>query len=325
MFQLTTSCNSNCTFCMNGGPKEGESVNPVKYKRALKKLVLENNEGVFVETVAFTGGEPLTRRDLLFDLAQFNDSLGLQTMLITNGTLVTPVIARGLFDKGVKLARVSLDTHNSEAYRRLRGVDAFDSAVEGIATLKASGMRVIVRTTVSKQNLSDLQKTYRLACNLGVDEVQLRVVSPYGRASYQRVPSNDELRRAFERVLSLKGTAKITTPCFFFGDCTDAKIPNRMKSCPCAREWIYVNSRGEMFPCNYFPKTACIGNFYYADVSKLWQENMLLNGIRSSRPPKCKSCGKWANCLNQCQALSYSLSGSFNTTTYDALSDRFGR
>lgn len=114
--------------------------------------------------VAFEGGEPLLRKDLVEILA-FSRSLPLHTSLITNGTLLESRIDEiAPYINGV--VYVSLDglekTHDA-----IRGVDgSFRKALGGINAAKEK-VHVTINTTVMSENAEEIESLVELAKELG--------------------------------------------------------------------------------------------------------------------------------------------------------------
>ena len=79
----------------------------------------------------FSGGEPLIRPDF-FELAEYTISKGLRATLSTNGTLITPEVARRIKDIGISYVGISLDGLE-DVNDKFRGKEgAFKAAMQGI-------------------------------------------------------------------------------------------------------------------------------------------------------------------------------------------------
>ena len=322
VMQLTTKCNANCNFCMNGGCKTDLiPFQQEKYKNIISNITGGRVKNVELETIAFTGGEPLLEKDLLLDLAKFNMARGLKTFLISNAILMDYKLAQELYSSGVKSSRISLDTNSEVKYAQIRGVqNAFTNVLKGIEAMVENNIHVIIRFTLTRENMGDLIKTYKLCRELNVNEFQVKLVFPHGRADLSFMPSIMECEQAFNQLFMAEDKSlPISTPCFFLGPCSGAKIPHRMKACPCGREWIYITIDGSIYPCNYFPQDTYLGDFYSDDISLLWEQNKLIKEIRETIPLECSKCNNWENCYNQCQGLVYSLTNSFNQTCIESL------
>ena len=116
-WNLTDRCNLSCTHCYNksgpGRSTEGE----LTTAEALD--VIDDLADMGSPLILFTGGEPLMRADI-WDLARHAKSRGLKMALSTNGTLITPEIARRIRDSGIEYAGISLDGAKAETHDRFR-------------------------------------------------------------------------------------------------------------------------------------------------------------------------------------------------------------
>ncbi|MDQ3120163.1 MAG: GTP 3',8-cyclase MoaA [Verrucomicrobiota bacterium] len=146
---ITDRCNERCTYCM---PRELQEWLPregiLSFEETLRLIRIAARLGV--KKVRVTGGEPLTRRNVLSfmqDLALVPgiDDIGIST----NGTLlsrdVTPGVpmAAALRHARVRTVNISLDTLEREDYRRTTGRDLLPEALAGIDSAIAAGFEMI--------------------------------------------------------------------------------------------------------------------------------------------------------------------------------------
>src|ERR1700748_2330665 len=119
---ITDRCNERCSYCM---PQELQEWLPrheiLTYEETLRLIRIAAELGV--SKVRITGGEPLTRRDVLGFVEKLPLIRGLNDIGIsTNGTLLARDAASGrtmagaLRKAGVKSVNISLDTLDREAY-----------------------------------------------------------------------------------------------------------------------------------------------------------------------------------------------------------------
>src|ERR1043165_1877604 len=113
---ITDRCNERCSYCM---PQELQEWLPrdevLNYEETLRLVRIATELGV--SKVRVTGGEPLTRRDVLHFMRELPKISGLDDIgLSTNGTLLGREVEKGrtmaaaLRDAGVKSVNISLDT-----------------------------------------------------------------------------------------------------------------------------------------------------------------------------------------------------------------------
>ena len=108
--------------------------------------VIDDLADMGVPLILFTGGEPLLREDI-WDLARHAKKRGIKMALSTNGTLITPEIARRIKDSGIEYAGISLDGAQALTHDRFRNspgafertVAAFASCQEGRAPVRCPG------------------------------------------------------------------------------------------------------------------------------------------------------------------------------------------
>ncbi len=114
-----------------------------------------------VPVVLFSGGEPLTRKDLpeLIKRAKAN---GLRAVISTNGTLITPEKAEQFAELGLSYVGVSLDglRETNDKFRGIAG--AYDKALAGMRNCKAAGVKVGLRFTINKRNVHDVPGIFDL-------------------------------------------------------------------------------------------------------------------------------------------------------------------
>ena len=108
-----------------------------------------------VSKVRVTGGEPLTRRDVINFIRRIPDISGINSIgLSTNGTLLVREIASGktmaaaLPDAGVQSVNISLDTLDRDTYSRITGRDFHEQVLSGIDVAIAAGFGQIKLNTV---------------------------------------------------------------------------------------------------------------------------------------------------------------------------------
>jgi radical SAM protein with 4Fe4S-binding SPASM domain len=93
----------------------------------------------------------------LFDLIGYAVERGLRAVISTNGTLITPDMAKTIKKHGVSYVGISLDGIG-DINDKFRGVSgAFDRAVAGIKNCQDAGVRIGLRLTLTRRNVQDLE------------------------------------------------------------------------------------------------------------------------------------------------------------------------
>ena len=116
----------------------------MSYEEILR--VVKLGAGLGVKKVRITGGEPLTRRDIIPFIKSLSEISGIDDIGVsTNGTLLSKPTdgfksaAEALFHSGVKTVNVSLDTLSEKQYTAITGRPFLSKAIEGIDASRRLG------------------------------------------------------------------------------------------------------------------------------------------------------------------------------------------
>ncbi len=179
VWNITRGCNLKCVHCYNdsGSRKADDELSTQEAKEVLDDLARFG-----VPSVLFSGGEPLTRKDL-FELIDYAGQLGLRTVISTNGTLINSDTAALLKSHGISYVGISLDGIG-EVNDRFRGVEgAFERAVEGIRHCRDADVRVGLRLTLTKRNVQELDGLFDFLEQEGVERACFYHLVPSGRGA----------------------------------------------------------------------------------------------------------------------------------------------
>ncbi len=158
VWNVTKACNLKCIHCYaqaESGPAEGELTT------AEGKALIDDLVDFKVPVLLISGGEPLIRPDI-FELAEYAISKGMRVTISTNGTLITPEVAKKIKDLGISYVGISLDGLE-ETNNKFRGNQkAFDMALEGIRNCREVGQKVGLRFTINKHNYQEIDGIFDL-------------------------------------------------------------------------------------------------------------------------------------------------------------------
>jgi cyclic pyranopterin phosphate synthase len=160
---ITDRCNERCTYCM---PQELQEWLPrqeiLTFEETLRLIRIAADLGV--SKVRVTGGEPLTRRDVINFIRRIPDISGINSIgLSTNGTLLVRKIASGktmaaaLRDAGVQSVNISLDTLDRDTYSQITGRDFHEQVISGIDAAIVAGFGQIKLNTVLMRGRNENQ------------------------------------------------------------------------------------------------------------------------------------------------------------------------
>ncbi|MBC7346791.1 MAG: radical SAM protein [Clostridia bacterium] len=198
VWNCTRACNLRCRHCYaEAAPGTAGELTTAEGRRLLEDLAAYR-----VPVVLFSGGEPLLRPDLFLLVAHAAER-GIRPVLSTNGTLITPAVARKLKESGIAYIGISLDGREAR-HDYLRGCrGAFGQALAGLRHCLAAGLKVGVRFTLTRENYQDLEAILDLIEKENIPRACFYHLVPRGRASRlaRALLAPAETRRALEILL----------------------------------------------------------------------------------------------------------------------------
>ncbi|QDX40919.1 GTP 3',8-cyclase MoaA [Salarchaeum sp. JOR-1] len=137
---LTDRCNFDCVYCHNEGL--GDTRGPMDardHEMSADDVVrfLEVAAEYDVDSVKFTGGEPMLRDDLEDIIRRTPNSM--EVSMTTNGTFL-PGRAEDLVDAGLERVNVSQDALDREQFKHVTQSGAYDRVLEGVEAALDAGL-----------------------------------------------------------------------------------------------------------------------------------------------------------------------------------------
>jgi 12,18-didecarboxysiroheme deacetylase len=159
VWNMTQRCNLKCVHCYAHAVDHSDHQDPISTEKA--KEMIDDLAAYGAPVMLFSGGEPLVREDLV-ELAKYATSKGMRAVISTNGTLITKKKARELKEVGLSYVGISLDGAE-EIHDRFRGVTgSYKKALEGVENCQAEGLKVGLRFTLNKRNVSEVPHLFDL-------------------------------------------------------------------------------------------------------------------------------------------------------------------
>jgi cyclic pyranopterin phosphate synthase len=205
---ITDRCNERCNYCM---PQELQEWLPrediLSYEETLRLIRIA--AGLGVSKVRITGGEPLTRRDVLHFMRALPKIGNLRDIgLSTNGTLLAREVEPGLtmaaalHTAGVRTVNISLDTLDRQVYAAITGRDFHSQVLNGIDAAIAAGFDQIKLNCVLMRGRNEDQFVplieFAGASNLILRFIELMPVSTNEVLDERNFLSISEAKRAIE-------------------------------------------------------------------------------------------------------------------------------
>jgi Fe-coproporphyrin III synthase len=167
VWNVTRRCNLKCVHCY-AHAKDMVANNELTTTQG--KELIDDLADFGAPVILFSGGEPLVRKDLP-QLAGYAVEKGLRAVISTNGTLISAPTARTLKNIGLSYVGISLDGMQevNDRFRGIRG--AFQSALQGIKNCQDAGIKVGLRFTINKFNVSEIPHIFKLIEEMDIPRV----------------------------------------------------------------------------------------------------------------------------------------------------------
>jgi len=176
---LTGLCNNNCIFCLDGDRTD-------RFHKSEEKIKDEINSGIAegATRLVLSGGEP-TIHPKLVELIKYGKSIGYKKIqIVSNGRMLAyKSFVTALKKAGLNEVTFSIHGHTSELHESLTNVKgSFNQSVMGIRHAINAGFIVNTDTVITKKNYMHLPEIIEFLHGLGVYEVNLMSLVPFGNA-----------------------------------------------------------------------------------------------------------------------------------------------
>jgi AdoMet-dependent heme synthase len=328
--ELTRKCNLNCIQCRA----------LAEFKDYEEELTFEEVTRILSEIrslgqsiIILTGGEPLLRSDI-FDIASYGSKIGLRMVLATNGMLNTPEIIQKMKASGIMRISISIDGASSKTHNLIRGEEgAFEGAVRGIKIAIENGMSVQVNTTITKQNVDEIDGILKLASSLKVASLHLFLLVPTGRA--KELKDQEISPQKYEEVLhwfskqQSNYDMELRTTCapHYYRVIKQMKVQHpdndtnlqehkvhplssSTRGCLAGIGFAFISHRGIVQTCGYLDLEC--GNLRNSSFVDVWNHSPIFNKLRvlENYKGKCGSC-EFIRACGGCRARAYAISGNY--------------
>lgn len=179
----TTACNLRCPECPSGLRAFTRDTGNLKTD-FFRKIIDELHKDVFYLTFYFQG-EPYINPKFL-EMVQYAHEKGIYTATSTNAHFLNDSNARKTIESGLDRLIISIDGTTQETYESYRKEGKLENVLQGARNvikwkkeLKSKTPHIIFQFLVVKPNEHQIPDIYKLAEELGADEVKLKTAQIY--------------------------------------------------------------------------------------------------------------------------------------------------
>lgn len=182
----TTACNLRCPECPSGLRAFTRDTGNLKAD-FFRQVIDELHREVFYLTFYFQG-EPYINPQFL-EMVKYAKSKGIYTATSTNGHFLNDANAQATIESGLDRLIISIDGTTQDTYEAYRKGGKLENVLQGTRNvikwkraLQSATPHVIFQFLVVRPNEHQIYEVYRLAAELGVDEVKLKTAQIYDYA-----------------------------------------------------------------------------------------------------------------------------------------------
>lgn len=288
--QILYSCNYRCAICDFWKPAWRQKPS---LSAAQAEVISDQLNLLGPQIISIGGGEPLLHPELTTIVRML--ARNHFPVMITNGSLVTPELARTLFAAGMVEISVSVDYADASRHDAQRGVaGAHARAIEALQILQANRtdpeQRVNMISVVMEDNLSNVEPLIEACEQMGITYL----VTLY---SHSRGTKPERVAGAVsERLLAIKRRHRnFVALRGYLERFTEAAKNNGIGPCYAGRNLCNIDSRGDVGLCIDRLEDP-VGNILTDDVFEI--ERRLLERHRSNQ---CRDC--WTSCRGSIEAV----------------------
>lgn len=297
-WMTTNQCNLKCAHCY----QDAEKATARELTTAEGMKMIDEIARAGFKIMIFSGGEPLMRPDI-YDLVAHAVRRGLRPVFGSNGTLITPDVAKRLKESGACAMGISMDSLDAAKHDEFRGLPhAFDLTMRGIESCKQAGLPFQLHTTVVDWNRDEICAITDFAERSGAIAHYIFFLIPVGRGKYiektgLKVLENERLlqdimRKSAEVSIDVKPTCAPQ----FTRVAQQVGVETRFtRGCLAGLTYCVIGSEGLVRPCAYMTEEA--GDVRKTSFDEIWRTSSLFKKLRTETyKGACGTCDYAEGC-----------------------------
>ncbi len=295
--ELTNKCSRNCKHCSSSATSDNKNLKELDFNQVSK--IIKEAKLMGVETIVFTGGEPLMY-NRLFELVKLTSNMGMKSTIYSFAYRNDQTLKqyRILIKNGLNKIIYSLaDTlSNEEELSTYEKEEFFDDVFEGNnATL--SFHYAISKDSIDRLN-EVVNKTIQTFDNKRYfDKISLLRFVPHGKGTNDMDLTREELLSIKDLYLNSSNQSRIRlgSPWNILG------IEN--STCIIADEIMIIGFDGIAYPCDsikYFTELGISGNIRKNSLSEMYNSEYFTNIRNLNVSNSCSSCNQYSICKSGC-------------------------
>jgi radical SAM protein with 4Fe4S-binding SPASM domain len=321
-FELTSGCNQKCIFCYNVWKENCSTslTNKSLSKEDHFKIIdiLTKNE---IFDIIFSGGEPLLI-EWLEELIKKVSKKNIESMIITNGILLTKKRAVSLKKSGLNSIQISLHHYLEKTNNFLVGKNTFKKSLFGIKNaLRVFGRdNINVNMVALPETSNDVYEMAKFLHSIGVDSFSVGSPSATGEMSKNKslVINKIFFLNIYNQLKKAKKDFGINVsftggfPFCILPEINKESIDMISNCCDAGLVQLVISPKGDIRACVCLNQN--LGNILKDDSKEIWKKNEFLLNLRKLKylPKECRRCKYVSICRGGCRASAFSYYGNIN-------------
>jgi radical SAM protein with 4Fe4S-binding SPASM domain len=268
----------------------------------IARIIVENK----IFSVTLTGGEPLTKPDLLFRLLSYfikndvNPSINTNLLLLDQSIIdeLLKLVAGGLL--------VSCPSSDPKTYNKMTGGGDYSVFKRKLKLLVDSGLSFSVNMVVNKNNINQIKATAIALKEIGIKSFGATPMGLVpGNSQYKQVLDKAEIIYLVNDLLWLKHELPLNVDiftslpkCSFPEEIYGKKLNFLNRSCQAGKSAITISNVGDIRPCSH--SSEVYGNLLVEPFKNIYAKMEDWRALKNV-PDECLECKVLRKCLGGCR------------------------
>ncbi|MBI5033885.1 MAG: radical SAM protein [Chloroflexi bacterium] len=316
-WEMTYRCNHTCTHCyLDVVPPYPPIADELITAEA--KDIVDQIAAMGALYLTFSGGEILVRRDF-FPIAEYARSKRLAIRLMTNGTLISPLVVGHIADLHPLSVEISLYGADAKTHEAITQCPhSFELTLRAFRLLRERGVRTIMKTPLMRENFRQLADLRVLAASVGATFYYDPTITAKDNGGTEPLKH----RLTNEEWISWLRTEIGTSDSIGLRPIEPTQHP-----CNSGLSSLVIDPYGNVFPCVQMRIAA--GNMRTQSLKSIWNNSpvfRVMSALTWSKLPVCGACELKLVC-KRCHGIALVETGDFfapsQTSCSEALARRF--
>ena len=314
-WHLSENCNLKCLHCYqeNHKPIQISYDKMVDIYNQFKELLLKLKMNGHIN---ITGGEPLCNPHLfkILDLIK-QDKEMITFSILTNGTLITPEIAKKIKSYDPYYVQVSLEG-GKRINDYIRGVGTYKRIAEGIINLRRENIFTSISFTATKLNYKEFSKVVKYARKYDVNNVWSDRYTPLGGSIDKDLMLDYKQTREYLEIMNrerdkLRKIENNNTTISMYRALQFQMTNDFAYGCTAGDTLLTVMENGDLVPCRRMP--IVVGNLFENRMYNIYINSDVLKKLREKKiPDECDECEHSETCHGGLKCLTYAIFKDLN-------------